>query len=801
MIQSSTTGRPAGGDPAHVRKGADGKRGTPGASGTPDITSTSAPSIPPPAATRLKQRGRAAPPNPGRPGPAAQFLGRTAQESGALPSVIGVRFDDTTRTAIIALDSDQYFKDRLASAAGTLTPALMEELCDFARKMSLEGPDATTALVYSTFLDNADAPALTPHLVEPIFRSLVRGPAHFPPDRLGVAVRSICSLFPHCLLPDDWLRALLRAARAAWEAGESKGTAAMTSGILYAARAVLPDDERRAALDRTLLRLALEDCRQFPGQPIGLVTWMNGVAIRSQPRQVAEQVLEALRELPDLEPHPLASVMVTLGAGTVMPLATDGSAAAEPLNLILAWALKLPNSHRSQALAGIVQGMAQSDLPAQGGAAHLHTALRVVGELETEIRTAHAQGLVGAILSQVITAPGDDEATGRHRKAGESKSGPSRTARAAAVDSDAWPAQVLAGLRAVLVGVDLDAFALEHHLPMLGGALAGMAGGRDIAAPTLQALVSGLVQSPIATRHVSQLLVGLARGAGGDALREGAFAAFVQAIAQADEWRGATLACHFCGAIGAAGAHGRKLSVPIEERMAQAIAALPAQSPVRQQLPAGAGLPQSLALGCQLARAPLEAARNSPQPQAGQLQLLEAALDIPGGLGEALLAEQVFDCAVLAGEDLDFAFEAARHLTDQVHTQAGEPLLRQLRAALLGQVIALAQREGPSPAPGKELAKGLDNMARLYDRASRSLWIAQAEAELQVVLGETVREGKGQRTAAVRPDGPATFLASEAARMRSGPHAALLEPLAVKLESVGKALGTITVSSTLSASS
>lgn len=818
MIHSSTQSRQAGAmqsqtqAPPHPQAHAQASPGKPGARVTAKAGGKPAPerkgetssgSTPTAPATRLQQRSLAVPTAKGRPGPAAEFLNRMAQDPPSLHSILSVRLDDATRTAIIALDSGLYFKDRLASGHGTLTRALMEELSDFARKMTLEGPDVTAGLVYSTFLDNADATTLTADLVAPVFQSLLRGPPYLAPERLAVAVKSICALFPDCVLPDNWLRGLMQAARESLAPGHAQGIADVTTAILLAASAVLPRDDLRAALDRTVLRVALQACADDPERPIGLVAWMNGAATQTQPLGVATRVLDGLRDLPDLGPHALAAVMVTISAGTLMPRASDGSAPAAPLGLVLPWVLQLPDSHRPQALAGLAQGMTQAGPLAQPSHAHLRTVLRVIGELEDRIHATASQGWVGMMLGHVIVAPLDDEADGRRKKAEGPETGAaadskadSKTALRSQDGKDTWiaardapseacPTQVLAGLRAVLVGAQRRAPALEHRLPMLGQALAHMAGGRDIPAPTMRALVAGLADSPIPVRDAAQVLAGLATGAGGPGMKDEVFAAFVAPLGRADTLRGAVLACHLCGAVGAAGVEGRKRDVPIGWRMAQALEALPDE----------ASLPRPLALGCQLADAPLEAVRTSQLPRADQLLLLEWALEMPGGVGEAVLAEQVFDCALLAAEDADFAFEAALRLCEPLDTASAEPLVRQLRAALLPHVVASTG----SPGGTTLLAARLDSLARFYDRASRSLWIAHAQVELELEMDGFARERKGHLPWAARPAGPGPFLASEAALMRSGPHAALLEPLAAKLETLGVTLGAITVSSSLSA--
>lgn len=789
MIRSDTTSRQAGPQATQAQPLAPPPRAKPGAErkGEPSPAATTHPPAP---ATRLKQRSRTAPATEGRPGPAAEFLGKQAQEPQSLHAVLGVQFDDTTRTAIIALDSGQYFADRLASGKGTPTPALMDELGLFARKMTLEGSDATAALVYSTFLDHANAPALAPDLVKPVLKSLLQGPPFLPAERMAIAVKSICALFPDCRLPDEWLRTLMEVARESLAPGRSQAIADVTTAIVFAAMVVLPDPGHRLRMNQAVLRLALEDCAANPEHPIGLVAWMNGEAVHSQPMAVAARVLDELRRMPDMPPHPTASVLVTLSAGTVMPLSTDGTEPAAPLSLILPWALQLPESHRAQALAGIAQGMASDVQPAAPTMAHLQTVLRVIGEVESMIQPSDAQGWVGVILGQMIVAPQDTAAAGPARKGAAAKTGraPKDTpgtkdtkdgkATAATAPGDRWASQVLAGLRAVLVGPKRNVVLLEHRLPLLGAALADMAGGREIHAPTLGALLAGLVRPPILVRDACQLVAGLASGAGGPAMGDPAFAAFVEALGQADRVRGATLASHFFAAIGASGAEGRKLPVPIARRMA----------------PATATLPPPLALGCQLADAPLEAVRHSGLPRAEQLQLLEAALDVPGGLGEATLTEQVFDCGLLAAEDPDFAFEAAVRLCEQLDTSYAEPLVRQLRAALLPHVVAPAAL----PDGAAKVTQRLDSLARLYERASRGLWIARAQLELEIQVDGLARERKDARHASAGSSGPGPFLRSEAALMRGGPQAALLEPLAAKLETLGATLAGITVSSTLS---
>lgn len=751
-------------------------------------------------ATALRQRGRTAPPTEGRPGPAAQFFDRVAQLPASLNPILGVRLDDTTRTAVIALDSSLYIEQQLACANGTLTPTLMDELSAFARKMTLEGPDITTGLVYSTLLDNADVTRITPDLAKPVFRSLLQGPPLVPADRLAFAVKAICALFPGCMLPLAWRGALLEAARESLAAdGNAQAIADVTTAILYAAVTVVVGDEPRAEMDQGNLRLALQAVEADPERPIGMVAWLNGAATHSQPLAVASRILDSLREMPDMAPHPLASVMVTLGAGTVMPLATDGTAPAEPLRVILPWVLALPETHREAALQGLAKGLGEGARTTRATPAHLQTVLRVIGELEDRIHAAGAQAWVGRMLSEVIGVQADEETPGPPRKGADSKSAPKASAKAQAARTqapgvadtkagprqgvgEAWPAQVLAALRAVLVDGQAHDVLLEHRLQLLGHGLADLAGGRDIPPATVRALVAGLADSSIPARSAAQVLAGLAHGAGGPGLKDEAFGAFLKALAQARTVRGAALACHLCAALGAAGPAGRKLAVPIDQRMAQVL---------------GGPLPPPLALGCQLADAPVAAVRQQPLPRDQQLLLLQAALDMPGGLGEAGLAEQAFDCALLAAEDLDFAFDVAQRLCEQLDTLPAESLVRQLRSALLTQVLASAASPDGRPA----LSARLDRLGELYHAAARNLWVAHADAEIERGVGDTPRERKGQPPArSIRLAGPGAFLASEAALMRGGPHADLLEPLAADLEKLAAAMDMILLEPTAPAS-
>jgi len=792
MIHSSTTSRPAGHPPTQAPAQAQQPPGPPPAQGqarearkarakpapegrgeAPPDTSTR-----PLPAARLKQRHRAAPSTEGRQGPAAAFFDRTASSQPPGRSVIGVQFDDTTRTAIIALDSGQYFADRLASGNGAPTPALMEELGLFARKMTLEGPDATAALVYSTFLDHADAPALAPALVKPVMKSLLQGPPFLPAERMAIAVKSICALFPDCRMPDEWLRVLIEAARESLAPGKTQAIADVTTAILFAASVVLPSADLRAAMNQAILHLALQACAEDPEQPIGLVAWMNGEATHSQPMAVAARVLDEMRRFPDMAAHPVASVMVTLSAGTVMPLSTDGTPPASPLSLILPWALQLPQSHRAQALAGISQGMSRAMQPAAPTLAHLETVLRVIGEVESMVQPSDAQGWVGVILGQTIVSPPDTAAPAPGRKGTDARSGPARKdskdskdtpdgkAAMGAARDERWAPHMLAGLRAVLVGPRRNALALEHRLPTLGRALAHIAGGRGMPVPTLKALVEGLAKPPIPVRDACQVLAGVVRGVGGTSLPDEMFAAIAEAIGQADRVRGALLACHFCHATGGAGAEGHPRSAPIDRAAAAGVGQVPAP----------------LALGWQLADAPLDAVRRSGLPAAEQLQMLEVAFDIPGGLGEAARTAQVFECGLVAAEDPDFAFEAALRLCDQLDTPGCEPLVRQLRAALVPHVVAPASLPGGAAV----VAARLDSLARVYERAGRHLWKARPQPDLQIELDGQVRERKGQRPA--DPGGTTvsgSFLASEAALMRGGPRAAQLEPLAARLDQLG----------------
>lgn len=785
---------------ATVKPKPERKGGAPLASSqTTAKTTASSQAIP---STGLRERGRAAPPTEGRPGPAAQFFDRVAHLPASLNPILGVRLDEVTRTAVVALDSSLYIEQQLACANGALTPALMEELSAFARKMTLEGPDITTGLVYSTLLDNADVTRITPELVKPVFRSLLQGPPVLPADRLGFAVKAICALFPGCVLPLEWREALMQTARESLTHGNAQAVADVTTAILYAAITVVVAEERRTAMDQENLRLALQACVTDPERPIGLVAWMNGAATHSQPLDVATRVLRALDEMPDMAARPLASVMVRLSAGTVMPLATDGTAPAEPLRLILPWALQLPESHRGHALDGIGKGMGEGTRTTQASPAHLRTVLRVIGELEDRIHSAGAHGLVGRMLGVVIGSPATEEAHVPRRKGSDAKSGSKTTAKAdagagrrlagsgdskahssAALGED-WPAQTLAGLRAVMVEAQTHDLVLEHRLLLLGHGLADMAGGRSIPPDTVHALAAGLAASSIPARSAAQILAGLAHGAGGPAMKDEVLRAFAQALAKAEMIRGAALACHLCAALGAAGPSGRKLAVPLAQRMAQAL---------------GGPLPPPLALGCELADVPLAAVRRQPLPRLQQLLLLEAALDMPGGLGEAGLLEQAFECAVLAAEDLDLAFDVAQRLCEQLDNLPGETLIRQLRSALLPQVLASAG----SPEGDVAVRAHLDRLAQLYQIAGRNLWVAHAHAELEKDVETTVGDRgdrKGQRTKSAQVTGPGAFLASEATLMRGGLHAALLEPLAAELESLGAQMDGITLSSTLTAS-
>ncbi len=755
----------------------------------------------------LRQRGRTAPPTEGRPGPAAQFLDRVAQLPPSLNPILGIRMDDATQTAVIALDASLHIEQRLASADGALTPALMDELGAFARKMTLDGPDITASLVYSTLLDNADVSRLEPDLVKPVFRSMMQGPPLLPADRLAFAVKAVCALFPGCVLPQAWRGALLQAARESLAAnGDAQAIADVTTAILYAAITVVVQEDARADMDQGNLQLALQDCVADPERPIGLVAWLNGAATHSQPLPVARRVLDALREMPDMAPHPLASVMVTLGAGTVMPLATDGTAPGEPLRRVLPWALALPESHREAALQGIAKGMGEGSRTTRATPAHLQTVLGVISELEEPIRAAGAQAWVGRMLGQVIEALADEDTAGGTRKGADAKAASKASAKAGgaarretpgAADTkagpgqgpgrgqglgEAWPAQVLSALRAVLVEGQAHDLLLEHRLQLLGHGLARLAGGRDIPVATVRDLAAGLADSPIPARSAAQVLSGLVHGAGGPDLKEGVFGAFVQALAKAGTVRGAALACHLCAAVGAAGPAGRKLVVPAAQRMEQAL---------------GGPLPPPLVLGARLANAPVAAIRQATLARPQQLVLLEAALDMPGGWGEAGLGEQALECALLAAEDLDFAFEVAQRLCEQLDTLPGESLMRQLRSGLLTQVLASASSPDGSAAAGARL----DRLAQLYHTASRNLWVAHAEAEFEREADDTRRDHKGApHPGSIRLAGPGAFLASEAALMRGGLHAGLLEPLAADLEKLGAAMDMILLTSTGSAS-
>lgn len=686
---------------------------------------------------------------------------------------LGLRmeFDATAQTAIIALNSDLYIDQRIAQQEDPLSPALTDELACFARKVCLEQPAPTSAILFGSLaqkIQKAGAPELATELLRPVFRALLRGPQRLDPIQIGVAVHSMCELLPDRAPPESWVRALMLAARDELASSNIHVVESLTRGILDAIASALPGDVHRATLDRLALRVGLLACVEDSQQPVALIVWMNRASATRMPDALAAAVLEALpTDVPGLPPRALASVMVTLAAGTVMPLARPPAVPAQPLRQLLSWAMDQPEAHRNHAFAGIIEGLDPRRHPHRPTLAHLCTALRIVGEFETGLRALGAQNAVGAMVGWLIPKAQPVSTATRGGHALESKSGQKRTGAAAGGSTvpavpdpqpgGDWVTAALAGVRTLLVGLGDTSPTLHPHLPALGEAIATILGGRAIPPEAVARLVTGLDDARMPAHAPGMVLYGLARGAGGAAMDDDRFTAFVRALGGMERLRGAALACHFLAAIGATGAAGRALATPAAARMRQAIDELPAP----------------LELACALVDSPLLAVRTSGLPSPDQLHLLQATCEVVGGLDDTVLAEQVIDCAMLVRDDLDFAFEAAKHLLSHDGAPMTEGLFQELRAALFAQALSpSAHAAGETTA-----ARRIEQLDEVYQQACVRLWMDKMQGELE-------SDGKGDRKALERRAGASVeeFMASEAALLRQGPQA--LAPIVQRIEAL-----------------
>jgi len=208
--------------------------------------------------------------------------------------------------------------------------------------------------------------------------------------------------------------------------------------------------------------------------------------------------------------------------------------------------------------------------------------------------------------------------------------------------------------------------------------------------------------------------------------------------------------------------------------LSQAIAAMPPTERARLPAPkAGAELPEPLALGLALSDGPLAALHGSGMPRADKARCVAAACCAPDGLDRSKLHSEVLQCSLLAATEPDLATVAAGWLLSGSGAAPDEGMVRQLRAALVSQI--LRQASTPSKPQGSAaqptLALRLRGIVELYS----TYCVRVQSPDRYEASHDTAKDTKAGGKPAADPR--IVFLRAEAALLGTGPQAKLLMPL------------------------
>lgn len=536
----------------------------------------------------------------------------------------------------------------------------------------------------------------------------------------------------------------------------------------------VPHDLRGEAHLVRLLQAVLQFDEASPQPAILFAAWLRFTASHLSDDGLVPFVLQALDEHPPRSADALANVIGHLALHALRGIHERPDLVFTHTGRLLSWLLAQDPPRRAEGLAALGDGLGSSRHLTPR---HLCEVLQAVAAARDRIgecnaaagirvmldriagpagwRGIHAQSILQSLASRSASTTDPlprDEALATVRGLIDATLHPGIAPQELGERLPPW--QDLQGL-AALSAEDLAA---------TGRAFVAALGGDAITPAVLHALVAQLAAQPAEragdTARAGALLRGVVQAAGGKDIDDAPLAQIASALAQAPGGAGPALTLALASALDTLGAQ-RALALPALGQRLERLLPLP--------------LPAALRTGLALAGDPLGASLHAG-PLDERLAGIDAAYALPGFLDEAMVARQLWGCALTAATDPPLAVGVALRLLRQAGGRVTPAAFRELRAALLPQATmhlgALS-----------DLYACFAQHGRFDEPAPTAVARKQASKAGSKVGGQARSAGSARRA-----DAAVKFLREEAQMLARSLARVRLEPLARALEALASEL-------------